>query len=81
VKEPGTLTLYSNSPSELWVLQADPRIWIQAGMVAMLRAGVMSPAARFADDVLTIDAANRRVVYRLREYLPGPDCWLAEWPD
>ncbi|AQZ63387.1 unnamed protein product [[Actinomadura] parvosata subsp. kistnae] len=33
------------------------------------------------DMVLTIDATNRRVIYRISTYEFQPDWYLAEWPD
>jgi hypothetical protein len=73
----------------LRVEHADPRIWLTNQLVTELRAGRCSEHVRYqerpggwpAGAVLTVDAVNRRVVYVLREYLDGPDCWLAEWPD
>lgn len=33
------------------------------------------------DMVLTINATNRKVIYRIREYRLEPDAYVAEWPD
>jgi hypothetical protein len=33
------------------------------------------------DMVLTINAANRKVIYRIAEYLFERDSYVAEWPD
>lgn len=73
----------------LHVEHADPRVWLTNELVGDLRAGRYPGDVRYQERasgwpggaVLTVDAANRRVVYVLREYLPALDCWLAEWPD
>lgn len=79
--EPGTLCCQQLSEEgRLLVLHADPRIWISAELLAELRREA-HPDVTLIGDVLTVNAVNRRVVYRLGEYMREADCWLAEWPD
>ncbi len=88
---PGAVTARDCADGRLEVLDADPRIWIGLDLVTELAAGrhhrdvrfdvQRDSATDFTGAVFTIDGRNRRVVYVLREYLPGPGCWLAEWPD
>ncbi len=89
----GQLVVLADRAGRLSVPVADPRVFMSAHMVGELDAGRHHPDVQFdagADhvngrgltgSVLTINAVDRRVVYVLRAYLPGPGCWLAEWPD
>ena len=68
----------------LCVIRADPRVWISREMVERLDTfGSNNPRVTWLDDVLTIDAVNQRVVYRVhRDKLDDTGlCYLAEWPD
>lgn len=73
---PGILVLQRHE-GRLLVRQADRLIWVASELVRDLRAGLYQPHSRLDDNVLTVDGADRRVVYVLGEYLPGVDCWLA----
>jgi hypothetical protein len=72
----------------LRIVRADPQIGISAPLLRMMRAGDRHPDVTIDGDVLTINAVNRRLVYRIGEYHPIglPDSgengwWYAEWPD
>ncbi len=78
----------------LWVVSAEPRIWLSAELADQLRCRSSDdgrhPDVTFtgpptADDVtgwvLTVDAVNQRAVYVVRRYVFDVDCWEAEWPD
>ncbi len=49
----------------VFVERADPVVAISEGLIRQVRAGQSHPDVRLDGDVLTIDAANRRVSYRL----------------
>jgi len=61
------------------VERADPRIWVAQQFLDATH----HPDISIIDDVITINAVNQRVVYRINRTwtLPDADCWLAEWPD
>ena len=63
------------------VYKADPRILIAEEIVERIRRGEAAPEVTLRGGVLTIDAANRRVVYRLVRHMPEWRAWVAEWPD
>jgi hypothetical protein len=65
----------------LTVDRADPRVLIDAEVLDDIRDGRCGPELSLRGDVLTIDATNRRVIYRIGEHLMLPDRYVAEWPD
>mgnify|MGYP001591225700 FL=1 len=93
IKAPGQLTAAANAAGRLEIVHADPQVWLSGELIVELIEGPRHPDVQFdapldwangrglAGSVLTIDALDRRVVYVVRAYLPGPGCWLAEWPD
>lgn len=63
--------------------RADPVVWCAAEILAEIRAG-----QKYSDypvvidgDLLTFNAANRTVIYRLGEYDPEWNRYLMTWPD
>lgn len=70
----------SHFDDKLIVIRADPRVLIAAELLDGIRQAD-SPDTRLVDDVLTIDADNQKVIYRIGEYLMQPDAYVAEWPD
>ncbi|MBO3751551.1 hypothetical protein J5X84_36225 [Streptosporangiaceae bacterium NEAU-GS5] len=77
----GDLTLSKAADGTLTVVRADPRILIAAEVLEELADGNGHPSVTLADDVLTIDAANQRVIYRITDYGMPANVYLAEWPD
>lgn len=67
--------------ASLTVIRADPRILVDAGLLEEIRNGNNYPDVSLVGDVLTIDAVNQRVIYRIGEYLPDKRAHVAEWPD
>lgn len=65
----------------LTVDRADPRIHVSAVLLEAVRRGDGDPEVTLAGDVLRIDAANRKVIYRIGEKDPELDVYHAEWPD
>lgn len=73
--------------------QADPRILISAGVLRSAAASNPAwPAQVRLAEVIPIDSiylgatfritgVNRTVVYRITEYVPRVDAYIAEWPD
>ena len=66
---------------KVFVELAGPRILILAEVVYLLRKSAAHPAISLDGDVLTIDGANRRVVYRITGKDPVRYAFAAEWPD
>lgn len=75
------LTVMGEENALLMIDRADPRILVGETLMVMLRRGEGRPGVSLNGDVLTIDAMNGRVIYRLRERVPEAWAWLAEWPD
>jgi hypothetical protein len=77
------ITTYHAEDSTVTVDRADPRILISTELLDAIRQGDMPGAVMtMHDDVVTIHAANRTVVYRLRRDVPTPPTLVAaEWPD
>jgi nitric oxide reductase large subunit len=72
--------------NSLTVERADPRAWIGADILAEISRLTAADDPRWSslnDDVLTIRADNRTVVYRVdwTAYDASRDTYLAEWPD
>jgi hypothetical protein len=65
---------------ELLVKHADPRILITEELLDEI-ANSDGRLASLKDDVLTIKGSNRRVIYRIGEYVPDRRAYVAEWPD
>jgi hypothetical protein len=72
----------------LRVDHADPQIGVSALLLRMMRDGDYDPDVTIDGDVLTINAVNQRLIYRIGDYHPIglPDngetgWWYAEWPD
>jgi hypothetical protein len=86
---PGDIVLAEHDDGRIEVVNADPTIWISAQLVELAHDDGLHPAVTVrcepatcpTGDVWTIDAVNRRVVYRVGEYLEEPHCYRAEWPD
>lgn len=78
----GTCTVQQLETGHLRVLEADPRVWISVELLEQISANP-HPDVSLIDDVLTINAVNRRVIYRIhRDQTSGADHWvLGEWPD
>ncbi len=74
---------WRNGLAELTVDQADPRVlWTRELLEAVADGSALgSPEVSLRGDVLTINAANQRVIYRIGEYLPDRQAYVAEWPD
>ncbi len=66
---------------ELEVVRADPRVMISEELIDEIRAASDDSDCRLAGDVLTIDAVNQRVIYRLGDQVPDRYARYAEWPD
>lgn len=66
---------------ELEILRADPRVMISEELIDEIRAASEDSECRIVDDVLTIDAINQRVIYRIGEQVPDRYARYAEWPD
>lgn len=61
--------------------QADPRILVTRElMTTALRYG-SHPDVEITQGRIVVDAANKRVVYRVGRYLPMLDCYEAELSD
>jgi len=65
------------------VVEADPAVLISAALVDELAAGNRAPEVTLDGDVLTIDAANRRVVYVIdrSSYNLATNQYVMRWPD
>jgi len=65
------------------VTDADPTVLISAELVDEFTAGNRAPEVTLDGDVLTINAANRRVVYVIdrRSYDAHTRCYVMRWPD
>jgi hypothetical protein len=71
---------------DLYVVQAPPRVWINKRVLRVVATGQYAPDISLRDDVLTIRAKNRTVVYRIRPSdipaaLGGDLICIGEWPD
>lgn len=79
----GDLVIYRD---ELWrttIVQADPRVRLDALMVAGIRVE-QPPWARYDREACTVTfiaTDGRRVIYRLGEYDLTTNTLHAEWPD
>lgn len=87
----GTCTLTRLENGRLRIDQADPRVLMSAELVTeaaasphpdveLDRADFTHPGAHVGA-VLKINAVNRRLVYRLTEYVAAVHGYIAEWPD
>lgn len=63
------------------VHHADPRVMISSCWIRQARRGDWGPGVTLVDDVLTINAVDRRVVYRIGVLHLVEDCYEAQWPD
>ena len=67
------------------VERADPRVWVSRDLLAEIVDAVAESDqwVSLIDDVLTIRATNRTVVYKLDRTQRNPESGaiLAEWPD
>ena len=70
-----------NNTDRLEVMHAEPKIRVAAELLEDLRAGGGHRDVTLDGDVLTINATNQRVIYRIGQYDPLRDCYSAEWPD
>jgi len=63
--------------------QADPVVLISSDMVEELRRDALVPEVELNSDVMTINAANRRAVYRIDfdSFNPLTHCYVMRWPD
>jgi hypothetical protein len=61
--------------------RADPCIRVADAVLEEIRRG--SPFATYDPDsgALTITGSNLEVIYRITEYDPESETWLAVWPD
>jgi len=77
------ITTYHAEDATVTVDHADPRILISTELLdAILQGDMPGEVMTMHDDVVTIHAANRTVVYRLRRDVPTPSTLVAaEWPD
>jgi len=70
---------------DVTIVHADPYVHISAELLELIRAGNAAPWAQLNGDILTINATNRTVIYRIGGLiLNGPVAGLAyeaEWPD
>lgn len=75
------LTRIDDGP--IWVDRADPRILITVDLLRDIQAAQIRDDtwASLVDGVLTINGANRKVIYRLVGYDARSNCHYAEWPD
>lgn len=72
---------------------ADPRVLISAEVLDAIMDGSSSPATLYrprtlagsalyeSGTLLKIPGVNRTVVYRVTEYVPAINAYIAEWPD
>lgn len=81
---------WGGTADRLVIERADPVVMISDELLHLVVTGQVRDEVQYqaqhegrvtAGDVLTIDAANQRVVYVLRERLYAPLAWLAQWPD
>jgi hypothetical protein len=77
-KKVGRLTVLREG-ARTTIVHADPCIQITADMLESTRRGYTS--ATLDGDLLRIEGANRTVVYRIGDMVPGLDAYWAEWPD
>ena len=63
---PGQCILHTMG-GELLVERADPVVAISAALIRQIRAGNAAAGIALDGNVLTIDAANQRVAYRLEK--------------
>jgi hypothetical protein len=70
---------------DLRIERADSKILITAELLTEIaRNDPDYPVTRSVDGdmrVLRIKATNRTVIYRIGEYVPQQDAYIAEWPD
>jgi hypothetical protein len=78
---PGDCVIMRNDDDTLTVTQADPWTLISAELLDELDRGTNHPAVRMDGDVLTINATNRRVVYRIDRASFDGHCYTMRWPD
>lgn len=83
----------SRRDGRLWIDHADPRVVIGVQLLDCIAAGPAdgvtltlaagaghAPGVRYERAVLRIEAANRTLVYQVREWLPWYLGCIAEWP-
>jgi hypothetical protein len=63
---PGQCILH-NMNGQLWLERADPVVAISHGMIRQVRSGQAPAGISLDGKTLVIDAANRRVSYRLEQ--------------
>lgn len=69
------------SRPELRIDQADPIILVSAKLLVQLTDPHHHPAATVVGDLLTVQARNRTVIYRIGEYVTDQDSYVCRWPD
>lgn len=68
---PGDIVLTDlRDRGRLRIDRADPEIGISAALLRQMRAGATHPDVTLDGDLLTINAVNRRVTYRIGDYHP-----------
>jgi len=78
------VTKHYGGPTEddyITVDRADPVVLISSGMVEELQRDALVPEVELNGDVMTINAANRRVVYRIDWASFDGHCYTMRWPD
>lgn len=65
----------------LRVLQADPQVLVAPEVLDEVAANPPGFPATFDGEFLRIQGTNRKVIYRIGEYLPDRRAYVAEWPD
>jgi hypothetical protein len=70
-----------NIGRDLVIDKADPCILIAGTFIKRWLQGQHHPSVSLTENVVRIKASNRTVIYRLIEYLPDRDAYIAEWPD
>lgn len=75
------MLLIGNTENGLYIKQADPRVLITCEMLDEFKNGNIHKDVTLADEILTINGMNRRVVYKLGKYNHSLNAYDLEWPD
>jgi len=83
----GTVVMTRLRSGGIRIDHADPRIVISAELLASIKifSGYATlelvPGGTFRGAILRVEGVNRKLVYRITEYLPAVHGYVAEWPD
>jgi hypothetical protein len=90
--EPGTLQLtvhitemncYYPRPQHVHIDQADPVIWVDGHIMDEIRRDQHNDGypITIEDDLITVTASNRTVIYCIKDYDALTHRYLCAWPD